>query len=306
LNAPKPQAGLVKSKIPSFVLIIIAAVAVALLAKYAADHRYVPESFVLPIYAVIVLVAGYLAIRIVNGLLERIAEPTLGATHTAGVKNVFSLVAGVVLIVLVFAIFGFNLTGALIGAGFLGIVLGLAGQQVLGNVFAGLSILVSRPFEVGDRIKLSTSSYGLTGSSYSQESDVSGFTGIVQEVGIFFTRVKLDTGLPAVFPNSVVIGALILNYSRISLRTVRVRMDLDKKIDFEKFKAKLLDSLAKYDTIDRERTTVEILVMGTTTYEIVVAVWTSNEFDEPVKTLVIREGLKAEAEFSNTAKQGES
>lgn len=289
-----------RSRLIEFILVLIASSAVALLASYLANRKLVPESYVLPIYAIIVLVGGYLAIRIVDGIIERVVEPTLGTTRTKGVRNLFQVLAAILLVVFVFAMFGVNLTAALIGAGFLGIVLGLAAQQVLGNAFAGLSMLVSKPFEIGDRVTIATSSYGLTGSTYAHETQPSGFTGVVQDLGIFFTHVLLDNGTPAIFPNSVIIGALILKHSKDTLRAVRVRMDIDKRVDYDKFKSEFLDSQASFDIIDAEKSSVEIVDVGATTYQVVITVWTRSESDEPVRTLVIREGLKVQRELCST------
>jgi len=299
MSGAKGPADPMRTRVLEFILILVASSAVALLARYLADRGVVPESYVLPIYVIIVLVAGYLAIRIVNRIIERVVEPTLGVTRARGVKNVFELIAVIVLAVFVFAAFGVNLTAALIGAGFLGLVLGLAAQQVLGNVFAGLSMLVSKPFEIGDRVTIATGSYGLTGSTYPHESQASGFTGVIQDVGIFFTRVLLDNGTPAVFPNSVVVGALIVNLSRASLRTIRVRMDIDKKLDYDRLKSRLLESLSRRDIIDSKGSSVEIVDVGATTYQIVVTVWARSESEEPVRTVVIREGMKVQEELSN-------
>ncbi|MGP8125383.1 MAG: mechanosensitive ion channel family protein [Nitrososphaerales archaeon] len=300
MSGTKIAAGPMRARVIGFILILFAASVVALLARYLADRGLVPESYVLPIYVITALVGGYLVIRIVDGMIERVVEPTLGATRAKGVKNLFQVLAVIVLAVFVFAAFGVNLTAALIGAGFLGIVLGLAAQQVLGNVFAGLSMLVSKPFEIGDRVTIATSSYGLTGSTYAHESQTSGFTGVIQDLGIFFTRVLLDNGTPAVFPNSVVIGALILSHAKDTLRTVRVRMDIDKKIDYDRFKSRLLESQKGSNVIDAERSSVEIVDLGGTTYQVVITVWTRSEFDEPVRTLVIREGMKVQEELSST------
>jgi len=283
-----------------FILTLVASSVVALLARYLADHGVVPEGYVLPIYVIIVLVGGYLAIRIVDGIIERVVEPTIGATRARGVKNLFQVVAAVIMVVFIFAMYGVNLTAALIGAGFLGIVLGLAAQQVLGNIFAGLSMLVSKPFEIGDRVTIATSSYGLTGSTYAHESQTNGFTGVIQDVGIFFTRVLLDNGAPAVFPNSVVVGALIVNHSKVTLRTVRVRMDIERKMDYDGFKSRLLESLKKHDIIDAGKSSVEIVDVGATTYQIVITVWTRSESDEPIRTLLIREGMRVQEEISGS------
>jgi len=289
-----------RGRVIEFILIVVACILAALLARYWADHGIVPEEYVLPIYAIIVLVGGYLVVRIVNGILDKIVQPTLGLTHTHGLKNFFELLSGIVIIVIIFAIFGFNLTGALVGAGFLGIVLGLAAQQVLGNIFAGLSLLFARPFEIGDRVTLSTSTYGVLGSTYAHETQISGFTGVVQDVGIFFTRVLLENGIPAVFPNSVVIGSLMVNHSRITMRSVRVRMDLSKSLDYDMFKTRVQESLKRYDVIDASKLSLEIVDVGPETYQVVITAWTQSMLDEPIRTVVIREAMKVREGLSGT------
>ena len=60
----------------------------------------------------------------------------------------------------VFSISGVNIGNALLGAGFIGIVLGLAAQTVIGNFFAGLMLFASRPFYIGDRVALIIWQYG--------------------------------------------------------------------------------------------------------------------------------------------------
>jgi len=273
-------------------VIVIASLAAAFVARYSADHGMVPESYVLPIYAVIVFVGGYLVIRIVTGVLNLVAQPTLGTTRTRGLRNSLQLLGGIVLVIIVFAIFGYNITGALIGAGFLGIVLGLAAQQVLGNVFAGLSLLIAKPFDIGDRVTIATSSYGLSGSTYAHETQISGFTGVVSDVGIFFTKIQLDSGTPAVLPNSVVIGALVVNLSKTTHRTVRVRMDLGGTTDFDQFRAKMLEALSAHESIDPTETRVEISDVGASTYQVSIVVKSRAELEEPVRTMVVRDGMR--------------
>lgn len=141
----KGETGPMRRRILEFIFILFAALVAALLVYYLADRGVVSKSYLPLIYAIIVVIGGYLVIRVVNRILARIIEPTFGVTRARGVENLFQVLAAIVIVVFVFAAFGFNLTAALIGAGFLGIVLGLAAQQVLGNIFAGLSMLVSKP-----------------------------------------------------------------------------------------------------------------------------------------------------------------
>jgi small conductance mechanosensitive channel len=280
-------------------LVTAASVVAAIFAKYLSSEGVIPTGYALPTYALILLIGGYLGIRVINKALQMVVEPTLGVTRTEGIKNTFELVAGIILIIATFALFGFNLTAALISAGFLGIVLGLAAQQVLGNIFAGLSMLVSKPFEIGDRVTIATSNYGLTGSTYSHESQVSGFNGVVRDVGIFFTRVVLDDGTPATFPNSVVIGALVVNHSRAVGRSVKVRFDLDRRVDFDKFRATFLEQLSLQPKLSGAKSSVEVADLGASTYQVLATVWAEGDV-EPVRTSVIEGAMKAQAELSPT------
>lgn len=59
-----------------------------------------------------------------------------------------------VAIMVVFSMFGYNLTVILAGLGFMGIVIGLAAQSTLANFFAGLQMVVDRPFKIGDLLRL--------------------------------------------------------------------------------------------------------------------------------------------------------
>lgn len=283
-----------------FIVVIVISSLIAYLADYFATKGYIPTDYERPVFAAIVLIGGYIGIRIISAIIQKVAEPSIGITRSHGIRNFFQIVAVLILISSVFGIYGSNLTNVLVGAGFLGIVLGLAAQQVLGNLFGGISLLFSRPFEIGDRVTLATSSYGLFGSTYSHETIPNGYTGTVEEVGIFYTRILLEDGTPSTFPNSVVIGSLIINHSKTSERNVRIRMDVDKRIAFNDFRTELLLALKQVEgaQLTSERTTVEIVDIGISTYQIVISVWSSSEFDESVKTLVIQQAMSVQKEMS--------
>ena len=286
-----------RKSIAESMLIIVGAVIIGYIVHYYTFvQNVIPAGLDLPVYAVITLVAGYVIVRIISAIILRITAPKLGVTRGQGAKNFFEIVAVLFLVAVVFGLFGFNLTNWLIGAGFLGIVLGLAAQQVLGNIFAGVALLFSRPFDIGDRITIIAPVYGLIGPTYPHETLFPGYTGVVNDIGIFYTRMSQDEGVPAVLPNSVVIGSLVLNHTRVVERTVRVRMDLDKSIDYKEFRNELLTALQTRDkeAIIPEKTSVEIVDVGVSTYQVAITVWSKSTFEEPVKTLVIQSAMEAQ------------
>jgi len=294
LGTPKRS---IRGELAGIVLVVVFGIATALFIAILGNENYIPPEYLRPIYSLIVVVTGYLWIRIITAILEKVVEPAIGVTKTHGIKNLFYVVAAIVIVAIISSVFGLNIGGVLIGAGFAGIVLGLAAQQVLGNIFAGLSLLASRPFEIGDRITLTTSTYSLLGGTFPRENSLNGFTGVVTDIGIFYTKMTLDEGTPSVFPNSVVIGSMAVNHSRISLRTVRVRMDLDKRLDYTSFKSKFLESMKKYEIIDSEKSNVETVDVGSSTYQVVMILWARSAFEEPIKTIMIQEALKIQNEL---------
>lgn len=89
-----------------------------------------------------------------------------------------------------------DLSGALTALGLGGLVLGLALQEPLGNLFSGIMLLMERPFEVGEEI------------------EVGGTTGVVQEINWRSVHVLSPGGILRVIPNSSLNGETITNYSR--------------------------------------------------------------------------------------------
>jgi small-conductance mechanosensitive channel len=81
----------------------------------------------------------------------------------------------------------------LIGAGLAGIVLGIAAQQSLGNVFASIVLLLSKPFVVGERIRIRSGALGGI------------FDATVVELSLTYVTVRTDDGILKI-PNSVMLA----------------------------------------------------------------------------------------------------
>jgi small conductance mechanosensitive channel len=287
----KPAVSTTTRLLEFLIILIGSGLATAITSYY---HR-ATGFYVVPIYLVILLVGGVLGIRVFTSLVFRVARPTLGVTRGRGVRNFILIIGGILLIVAAFGIFGYNLTSALLAGGFTAIVLGLAAQQVLGNIFGGVSLLFTRPFDIGDRITMVNSNYGLLGPTYPHEALYPGYTGIVADVGIFYTTLLLDEGVPTVVPNSQMINALILNHSKVTIRTVRVRMDVDRRVNFQDFRTQLeasLKSSADETGIHPQKAVVEMIETGSGTYQVLIKVWARAEIEEPVKSQLLQKALE--------------
>jgi small-conductance mechanosensitive channel len=143
--------------------------------------------------AVVLLVAGIVATHriasVLSLLVERRAAPGAG-----GAVRVLSTIVGYLFVVLaVLAVLEVQ-SNTLVGAGVAGVVLGIAAQQSLGNVFAGLVLLVARPFVIGDHIRIRSGALGGI------------FEASVSEMSLTYVTLRTDDGMLKI-PNSAMLAA---------------------------------------------------------------------------------------------------
>jgi len=107
------------------------------------------------------------------------------------------LTAGIAVLLFALSIAGLKPETLLAASAFTAVIVGLASQQTLGNVFAGVVLLSARPFRVGDRIRL-------------QAGPLAGqVEGTVASLGLLFT--DLARGEDTIMiPNTVVLSSAIV------------------------------------------------------------------------------------------------
>lgn len=103
---------------------------------------------------------------------------------------------------------GVNVTALVAGLGVGGIAIGLATQNILGDLFSSLSIVIDKPFEVGDAIT------------------VGEFSGTVEHVGLKTTRLRSINGEQVVFSNGDLLQSRIRNLRRMTERRVAINLGL--------------------------------------------------------------------------------
>jgi small-conductance mechanosensitive channel len=145
------------------------------------------------------LVFPVLAITAVVGIAGKtrnFLRPRLGQSHADVIRYVIDLIGIIIVLVLTLQLCRIPVGQLIVGGALTGIVLGIAAQQSLGNLFAGLVLLLSRPFHVGDHIRLRAGALGGV------------LDGTVIEIGI--TYIRLDTGETTMsVPNAQVLAAAV-------------------------------------------------------------------------------------------------
>jgi small conductance mechanosensitive channel len=172
----------------------------------------------------LVIVGWALARDFVRGL-----EPILFKrmdTATAGTAGfVIRLLTMLAAIVLALRIAGVGIAAIAIGASFSAVVFGLAAQQTLGNLIAGIVLLSARPFRVGDRVRL-------------QGGGIGGrIEGVVSALGLLYTTFNAGDD-PVLVPNSLVLSVSVspLREPEAVRLTVRLRsgtapIELQRRIE---------------------------------------------------------------------------
>jgi small-conductance mechanosensitive channel len=130
------------------------------------------------------------------GKAGSVLERRAGTSHAAVVRYVLLLLGGFTTLVITLLLFSVPVTQLLLGGALASVFVGIAAQQALGNVFAGIVLLLAHPFRVGDTIRLRAGAISGT------------LDGTVTEIGI--TYVRLDSGGAIMsVPNSQVLNAIV-------------------------------------------------------------------------------------------------
>ncbi len=143
-------------------------------------------------FFVLALVSTFAFARWARSVLERFA----GADYGAIVRYVMILIGICVVVLTALSLLGFRVTQLLVGGAVTGVLITMAAQQSLANLFAGVMLQFARPFKVGDLVQVRSGALAGT------------IEGTVSEFSI--TYVRLETADGRVFlPNSQVLAAAV-------------------------------------------------------------------------------------------------
>ena len=142
------------------------------------------------------LVAALCACTAGGNLLHHVMRPRLGSAHAGALRVAAVLAGGVIALLLTLKLLAIPIRDLVLGGAVTGVVVGVAAQQTLANVFAGILLLLVRPFSVGEMVQLCSGQLG------------GPVTGRVLDVGLAYVRLQSDAG-PVAVPNSQALNAVV-------------------------------------------------------------------------------------------------
>ena len=214
--------------------------------------------------ALIVVVAVYLFYRAVTGVLHGMmrranADP---AVHEIGLRLVRYVLLGLG-VIMALAQLGFDVASVLAGLGIVGLAVGLAAQETLANLIAGLTLLWDRPFRIGDNVTIADT------------------FGQVQQIGLRTTRILTVDRLDAILPNKDVINEKIINHTLNPQLRLPVPLSIAYKEDTREARKVLLAAVAGHPMVlDDPPPRMVVTNLGESSVDLELRVWLKDPFSE--------------------------
>jgi small conductance mechanosensitive channel len=158
-------------------------------------------------YGVIVIVLAWIAGSLLHVTIHRYLDKAEAAGTDSTSVRFLGQLARVVVYILAFALYTYLIpplhslgTAWLASVGLFSVIIGLATQSTLSNLVSGISIILYRPFRIGDRVQVTT--------------PAGPEIGVVESIDLGYTSLRAPDGRRVVLPNSLVASQTNINFSR--------------------------------------------------------------------------------------------
>jgi small conductance mechanosensitive channel len=177
--------------------------------------------------AVLVLIICLIVSKIIGGIVSKALDKSkLEGALKSFIKSAVKVGLWILTAVIVADSLGIPSASLVAILGVAGLALSLSIQNILSNLFSGLTILSTHPFAAGEFVELG------------------GVSGTVRSVGLFHTVILTVDNKVIYIPNSDVTASKILNYSHEPLRRVDLQFDTSYEAGTEQVKAALYDAIS--------------------------------------------------------------
>lgn len=232
---------LTKARKPALTALVLLPLLIGVVILFSHRHELFPgaDPAVRIVSVVVLVIVGWVFARAVGRAL---APPLFRRLDpgTAGTVGFLIRLATIGLAILVaLRIAGLDPRTLAVGGAVTAVVLGLAAQQTLGNLFAGTVLLSARPFRVGERIRM-------------QGGPIGGrLEGVVSSLGLLYTSIA--TGEDRILiPNSIALQLAIIPVREPNQVTLRARLPADVR------PSSVQEMLDEIDVVTRARPDIEL------------------------------------------------
>jgi small-conductance mechanosensitive channel len=159
------------------------------------DGEFTFDDKIACVGALVFFIGGVIVVRsFVRAVHKAAADRLQGKTKGTPISFLINALGYLVVVLGVLGILEVNPGSLLFGGALTGVMLGIAAQQTLGNFFAGIVLLLVRPFSVADRVYLK----GALGE----------YEGTVTDMTLFYVHITTERG-PVMLPNAGVLASAV-------------------------------------------------------------------------------------------------
>ena len=212
--------------------------------------------------AVLIYVVCYAAIRLLCRAFEKLLDRSkhIDASLKAFFSGAIKAALWVIAIIIIAGSLGIPVTSLVAVLSVAGVALSLALQGLLSNLFSGITILATRPFNVGDYVQ------------------VGGEGGTVKSIGLFYTVLDTLDNRVIYAPNGDITSSKIVNYSAEPIRRVIIPVTASYDSATEDVRRAVLAASAKDERILTEPAPMAAISgFGSSSVEYTVRVWCKSE-----------------------------
>ncbi len=178
---------------------------------------------------VICLIALNLVMKVVDKLLAKATK--IDGTLKGFVRSAVKILLWILLVIIVAGALGIPTTSLVALISIAGLALSLSVQNILSNLFSGLTLLITKPFKAGDYV------------------EVAGKAGVVKTVGLFYTKMNSLDNVAISIPNGDITASMINNYSSEPLRRVDMNFCTSYDCSTEDVKAAIMEAISRDEKI---------------------------------------------------------
>jgi MscS family membrane protein len=171
---------------------------------------------------------------------------------------------------------GVNVASLVVSLGVGSLAVGLAAQDTLANMFAGFTLMLDRPFRVGDRIQLA-----------------SGELGDVEAIGMRATRIRTTDESLLVVPNAVLVKDRLVNLTQPTRSvTTKAEISVGFGADLDRVKSILVEAARSSPLIDTDRAPVVLVQrFGDASVDLTLVFWVRDYMDQGVCRSQVLDGI---------------
>jgi len=185
--------------------------------------------------ALAILILGYMAaLAVVRTLKLYLSKTKIDKTILSFVDSALKGVLFAMLLVAALAYVGVNPASMITVLGAAGLAIALSLQASLSNLASGVLLSIFRPFGIGDAV------------------EINGQVGIVEDMQILFTKMHTPDNRDLMFPNSVVLGGMIINITANDTRRIDLTYGIGYADDMDQAKAILTEIVESDERILKE------------------------------------------------------